>query len=224
MHSILNSEDWIGTLPRDVQTSIRQHMRSIPFVAGDPVASAGDPATGLFQVESGYLKLTGLQEDGRQVLFTIYGPGACFAETALVAQRPLNHSTTALTAARVRRLPTAAFWELYQLHPEIADALCRKFANVISRQLAARESRAADRLGKRIATMFAGLTEVCGERLPDGSVKVSLPITQTDIAEFFDVTRQSIQREMTSLKRAGMLSKVEGTWWVHDPDRLLTGN
>ncbi len=220
MHSILNAEDWIATLPDEVQIAMREPMRAMPFAAGAAVASAGEPATAMFQVESGYLRLTGLQEDGRQVLVTIYGPGACFAETALVARRPMNHSTSALTPARVRRLPATAFWELYHRHPAIPDALCRKFANTISRQLAGRESRVADRLGRRIARMFAGLAERCGERLPDGGVKIGLPITQTDIAEFFDVTRQSIQREMTALKRRGLVAKVEGIWRVYDPERL----
>lgn len=222
MHNILNSEDWIGTLPEHVQAEMRDQMRVIAVAAGDSVATAGEPANAVYQVESGYLRLTGLQEDGRQVLFTIYGPGACFAETALVAHRPLNHSTTALTAASVRCLPAAAFWAVYQRHPAVADALCRKFANVISRQLAARESRVADRLGRRIATMFTGLAECCGDTLPDGSVKISLPITQMDIAEFFDVTRQSIQREMTSLKRAGLVAKVEGAWLLYDSKALRT--
>ena len=222
MHSILNTEDWIATLPHDVQTAVREQMRPVAVAVGEPVAIAGEPATAMYQVESGYLRLTGLQEDGRQVLFTIYGPGACFAETALVAQRLLNHSATAMTAARVRRLPASAFWELYQRYPSILDALCRKFANTIRRQLAARESRAADRLGKRIATMFAELGASCGDHLPDGSVSVGLPITQTDIAEFFDVTRQSIQREMTALKRGGLLAKVEGTWRIYGVERLQT--
>lgn len=221
MHSILNFDDWTDTLPQQLRTAMREQMPTREFAPGSVIASAGDVATAMFQVESGFLKLTGLQEDGRQILFTIYGPGACFAETALVAQRPLNHSTVALTAARVRRLPSAAFWNLYNRNPAIADALCRKFAKVVSRQLAARESRVADRLGKRVATMFTGLAEGCGERLPDGSVKIVLPITQTDIAEFFDVTRQSIQREITSLKRAGMLSKVAGTWRVNLPLRTV---
>lgn len=219
MHSILNIEDWTVSLPQEVQVAMRELMRTVPIAVGQPVASAGEPATAMFQVESGYLRLTGLQEDGRQVLLTIYGPGACFAETALVDQRAMNHTTTAMTAASVLRLPATAFWQLYQRHPSIADALCRKFAHVISRQLAARESRAVDPLRKRIATMFATLAQSCGEHLPDGTVQVSLPITQTDVAEFFDVTRQSIQREITSLKRAGMLSKIKGVWQVTLPLR-----
>lgn len=220
MHSILNRDDWISALPGEVQAEMRAAMRSVSLATGQPLASAGEPATAMFQVDSGYLRLTGLQEDGRQVLFTIYGPGACFAETALVAERPMNHSTTAMTAACVRRLPTAAFWDLYKTHSAIPDALCRKFANTISRQLAARESRVTDRLGQRIAGMFAALVDACGKRSPDGSGTVYLPITHTDIAEFFDVTRQSIQREMTLLKRAGLVLKVEGMWRICDMDRL----
>lgn len=220
MHSILNTENWIGSLPLDVQSLLQEQMQSLAVAAGETFTKAGEAATAMYQVESGYLRLIGLQEDGRQVLITIYGPGACFAETALVAQRPLNHSTVAMTAAHVRCLPAAAFWRLYQQHRSIPDELCRKFANTVSRQVAAREARAADRLGKRIATMFSGLASDCGKRSLDGSVRVSLPITQTDIAEYFDVTRQSIQREMTAMKHAGLVAKVDGAWQIYDLGRL----
>ena len=220
MHSILTTADWIGSLPLEIQSAIHEQMRSVTVDTGESVAKAGEAATAMYQVESGYLRLTGLQEDGRQVLITIYGPGACFAETALVAQRPLNHSTFAMTPARVRYLPAAAFWDLYEQHRSIPDALCRKFANTVSRQLAAREARAADRLGKRVATMFTALAADCGRRLPDGNVSVNLAITQTDIAEYFDVTRQSIQREMTKLKSRGLVTKVDGAWHISDLVRL----
>jgi CRP/FNR family transcriptional regulator, cyclic AMP receptor protein len=171
-------------------------------------------------VRSGYLRLIALQEDGRQVLITIYGPGACFAETALVSKRPLNHTTVALTDATVSTLKESEFWTLYREHREIADALTLKFAGVISTQILYREARASMRIAKRIVDMFGDLANACGRPQRDGMVEIPLPLTQTDIAEHFDVTRQTIHRELGALRSEKLITKRGNGWLVANPDRL----
>ncbi len=220
MPGILHCDDWIGGLPNEVRGAIGARSRPTVLAAGQPLYDAGDEAQGVLRVRSGYLRLTGLQEDGRRVLITIYGPGACFAETAVVARRPLNHSVTAMTTASVDLLPARDFWELYDRFPAIPDALCRKFAETIGHQLAERESRATQRLGLRIASVFYDLARRCGTNDANGATGIALPLTQTDLAEFFDVTRQSIQREVTALKKTVGLTKTGGVWRVDDQAAL----
>lgn len=220
MNGIVNRENWFDALPEPVRAAIGGRLQPIDLAAGTPLYAAGDPARGVFQVADGFLRLTGLQEDGRQVLITIYAAGACFAETAVIARRRLNHSVAALGPATVHLLPAAEFWQLYERFPAIADALCRKFAGTIGRQLAERESRAAQRLGQRIAAVFVDLAADAARATTSAAI-VSLPITHTDLAEFFDVTRQSIQREMTLLNQATGLRKIGTVWHVDSLDALL---
>jgi CRP-like cAMP-binding protein len=217
---LISRENWIGDLPPPVRDELVERCTVIDVAAGATLGRAGEPCPGLYQIVSGYLRLMGNQEDGRQVLITIYSAGNCFAETTVVARRAFNHTTVAMTDSRVRLLAAADFWALYQEHREIADALCHKFASAIGRQLANRELRASNRLGKRIALMLENLVAHCGEHYLDGSALIRLPITQTDIAEHFDVTRQSIQREMSALKDAGVISRQGELWLVRDKAKL----
>lgn len=221
VQGLLNQEDWIGRLPPNVRDEMVSRCAIVDVAAGSELGRAGESCPGIYQVMSGYLKLLGRQEDGRQVLISIYCAGNCFAETTIVARRAFNHTTEALTDTRVRLLPAADFWQLYDRHREIADALCFKFASAIGRQLASREQRAAHRLGKRIALMIENLVDHCGERFLDGSVLIPLPITQTDIAEHFDVTRQSVQREMSEMKEAGIIARQGELWLVRNLGKLV---
>jgi len=224
VQGLLNHENWIGGLPPDVRAELISRCTTIDVPAGRELGRAGEPCPGIYQVVQGHLKLLGRQEDGRQVLITVYAAGNCFAETTIVARRAFNHTTQALTATQVRLLPAAQFWDLYNQHRAIADALCFKFASAIGRQLAGREQRAAHRLGKRIALMLENLCDHGGERYLDGSVLLPLPITQTDIAEHFDVTRQTVQREMSEMKEAGLLTRQGDLWLIHDRQRLAVWN
>src|SRR5882757_8711167 len=110
---IINRENWIGELPQHVRETIEARMTRITVAPGLPVKRAGEAATRIFQVESGFLSLIGLHVDGRQALITIYAAGNCFSETAMIARREHNHTTIALTPAVVRQLDRDDFWELY---------------------------------------------------------------------------------------------------------------
>lgn len=217
---IINRENWIGALPDPVREAVEERMTRFTVEPGMPVKRAGEAATRIFQVESGYLSLIGLHADGRQALITIYATGNTFSETALIARRVHNHTTVALTRAAMRQLDHVDFWELYHRFPAIPEALCRKFAEAISRQMASREQRATQRLGRRVALMFANLAEHAGQTRADGAIRITLPITQSNIADLFDVTRQSVHREVTHLKQLNLVEKQQGDWVILDPQRL----
>ena len=213
-------ENWIGQLPPTVQAAILERMTPIDFAPGEEICRAGSPALRMHQVERGHVKLAGLHEDGRQSFIAIYVKGNCFSESAIVSRRDFHHTTLALTQTRIRVLTQSDFWDLYHRHPEIPDALCRKFAGTLSLQMAASEMRANHRLGKRIALMFENLAAHCAEIRTGDSATIALPFTQADIGDHFDVTRQSIQREITALKAMGILDKYLGRWVIRDLGKL----
>lgn len=86
--------------------------------------------------------------------------------------------------------------------------------------MASREQRATQRLGKRVAMMFDNLAQHAGQPTAEGSIRIALPITQSDIADLFDVTRQSVHREVTNLRQLKLVDKQRGDWIVLDPVRL----
>jgi CRP/FNR family cyclic AMP-dependent transcriptional regulator len=220
MTGLLSGENWIRDLPEPVRRAVEERMVALDLAAGETLKKAGDAPDGLFQIESGYLRLLGLHHDGRQILILIYREGNTFGETPVVARRPFSHTTVALTPARIRRLPLDQFWELYHRHPEIPESLCRKFASAITKGFTHREIRSTHKLKGQIGSMIANIAEYCGEAEPGGGISFGLPITQTDIAEHLDVTRQAVQREIGSLKEAGLLQKRNGRWHLRSVEAL----
>jgi CRP/FNR family cyclic AMP-dependent transcriptional regulator len=217
---ILSSENWIGALPDIVQRDIFERAVVRELAAGEVLTHPGSPPLGLLQLVGGYLKVLAYHEDGRQTLVLLYRPGNSLGESPLVARRPYNHTTIALTNVRVRILSPDDFWTLYHRHPAISEALCRKFATSMSRLLSRREFAATRRLRELVALVFCNLAEVCGQKEPDGSVTIELPLTQNDLADHLGVTRQAVQREVGALKRQGVVVKRDGLWRVTDASSL----
>lgn len=213
-------ENWLDMLPPVVREAVHARMilRRIP--AGSMVQGAGERAAGMYQLAEGYLKLLGLNADGRQVLIVVYQPGNCFGESALIAKRSFHHSTLALTDVTVRFLPEADFWHLYHTHVEIPDGLCRKLASRTSLLFELREWRSTMRLRPLIGQCFRRLAEQCGIQRPDGSTAIPLPLVQNDFAEFLEVTRQAVQREVGALKSTDVVSQTRSEWIIQDMGRL----
>jgi len=220
MQRIITHENWIGDLPVPAREAVLSRMTEIEAAPGDIIAESGRDATRMFQVAEGYVRLSGLHEDGSEAFITVFVAGNCFAETAVVSRRPYNHTSIAMVPSRIRVLHENDFWDLYHSHSAIPEALCRKFAAIISRQFIAREVRATTRLRTQIANMFSDFAEKCSGGVTSGPIEVGFPFTQSDIASIFDVTRQSVQREVTYLKEQQLVEKRDGTWIVLDLNRL----
>jgi CRP-like cAMP-binding protein len=214
MTGLLNEENWIRDLPEHVRAAIEERMKVVELAAGQVLKQAGDAPEGLFQMQSGLVRLLGLHADGRQILIRLYRQGNTFGETPMVARRPYNHTTVALTPARICKVPLNDFWELYHRHPEIPEALCRKFAHNITSGFRMRELRSTHRLRGQIGSMLSNIAHYCGEPRGDADVSFSVPITQTDIAEHLEVTRQAVQRELAALKAEGIIEKRDKTWYI----------
>lgn len=181
MQRIITHENWIGGLPDPVREAVLARMIERVVEPGEVIAEAGRDATRIFQVVEGYVRLTGLHEDGSEALITIYVAGNCYAETAMVSRRPYNHSSLAMVRSRIRALHERDFWDLYHSHSAIPEALCRKFSDAISRQLAARETRATTRLRFQIASMFADFAERCAVGSTVGEIKLDFPFTRVTL-------------------------------------------
>lgn len=217
---MISNENWLAEVSPVVRDAVALRSQVIEIPAGVTFRDAGDPGVSMYQIESGYLKLHSVRADGGRVLLLLYAPGNCFGESPLVARRQHNHTTVALTDARVRALPAKDFWEIYNAFPEVPEALCRKFANALGRSLASRESRAGSRLRALVGDTFVVLAAQCGIRAIDGTVGIPLPLTQGDFAEYLEVTRQAAQREIGALKQAGVIAQERDGWRIMRPSLL----
>lgn len=59
-----------------------------------------------------------------------------------------------------------------------------------------------------------------GSSVAEGPIRIGIPFTQQDIIDHLGVARQSVQREMKSLREQGCIDRRDGLWEITDPARL----
>lgn len=212
--SMVSSGNWIAGLPGRVKGELERRMKVRPVSRGETVTSAGSPALHMYRVVSGALKLTAQHANGEESLLAFFVPGSSWAETAIVADRPLHHTTVALTDASVAALDRSDFWELYREHPEIPEALCRRFALALSGTVRNRELRESRSLKQLLWMALSNLQETCTGQISGDWCELSIPLTQSDLAAYFGVTRQSVQAAVTQLKSEQLVQQQAKVWRV----------
>ncbi|MBA4225618.1 MAG: hypothetical protein C0456_03220 [Hyphomonas sp.] len=215
MH-IAGQLNWINELPDATRAAVRERFSYRDLQPGDVIKESGQPAEGMYQIQSGYIKLLADRPDGEQSLLLIYIRGNCFGESTLIARRPHHHTTIAATPVRIGFLKQEDFDELYRAHPAIPEALCRKFAKALSSMIAYREKQNETTVAQRVALVLRNLAEMSETPQIGSRRTIDVPITIAELSSFLGLTRQTVQKEISALKRRNVIAKSQGSWTVRD--------
>ena len=182
-----------GVLGVDELTGMKTFGWTIRLGPGQTLFHEGDPATRVFTLTSGTLKLYKLLADGRRHVTGFMHPGDFLGisvddEHAFTAE--------ALEDAQLCSFPRDRFDNFVETHPQMERELYR---------MAAHELAAAHRqmvlLGRKTATeRFASFLLCLADRTAAVADKVHLSMSRSDIADYLGLTKETVSRVLSALK------------------------
>lgn len=128
---------------------VAQYLAPQRYFAGDTIYRSGDPATGLFLIELGAVRLLGDNDED----FTELTNGEAFGEMAVIAKTPHSNTAQAATELILWQLSPADFDALTRTNPTIKTNLSR---NLRARLSASDQAYATALLGR--ISLFAGIS------------------------------------------------------------------
>jgi CRP-like cAMP-binding protein len=173
---------------------------------GEVLMARGELGDKLILVESGRVKVSVMTTTGREVVLTFRGPGSLLGDQSLVDESPRSATVTAAESVEVLVIAASAFRGYLASHPNVALAMLATLSARLresDRRLA--EYAAADTLG-RICARLVELCEMQGEIDGAGSVQISLPITQEELAGWTGASIESTAKALRSLRDLGWVS------------------
>lgn len=185
--------------------AIARSLRIRRFRRGEVLFHEGDPGDALFIVASGAVKVVVPSEEGEEAILATLKRGDFLGELALLDGAPRSASAIALEATDALTLPRDQFRALADAEPAIRGALLEAMARELRRLTKhVAELHFLDLTG-RLAARLVQLAEEHGERLPDGSVRLDAPLTQSDLAAMIGATRQSVNKLLGEFEGEGLL-------------------
>jgi CRP/FNR family cyclic AMP-dependent transcriptional regulator len=179
----------------------------------------GDPGNQLYGILSGSLKVMVTGSDGKDVIFTLLGPGRIIGEIALLDAEARSASAVAVERTELLTLHRRELIPFLEGHPRAAIGLAGVLAAMVRRLSERAEDRHTMPLSGRIAKRLLSLAEEHGKRpIVGGPVEVRLP--QQDLADLVGTTRESVNKQLRIWAEAGVIETGRGRVVLKEPEAL----
>jgi len=179
----------------------------------------GDAGDRIYLLKRGVVKISGLADDGREVILALLRKGEVFGEEAVLDDSPRDHMAEAHDDALVCILTKRDFAEILRGHPEMAF----KVTKLLGFRLKTFRNRVEKLLFKgapaRLAQTLLELAEDHGVQDARG-VLLPLRLSQQDLASLIGVTRESVNLTLSDFRRRGLVELDGRTLRLLRPDAL----
>jgi CRP/FNR family transcriptional regulator, cyclic AMP receptor protein len=182
----------------------------------DTIVEQGVPAPAVYVVSQGRAKVSVAARDGRTVTIRELGPGEIIGEVSLFDGGPPSATVTALTEVELVVVDRASFITLLERSPQIAVALLSVLASRLRRITAWADDLAGLPVSARLAKCLLGILAEHGQATGPNRYRIGQRISQQALAERIGVTRESINKHLKRLGRAGILVQEAGHLVITD--------
>lgn len=189
------------------------------YPRGETIFFEGQPATGVYILCSGRVKLSTNSEEGRSIIVRVVEPGEVLALSATVTGAPLEGSASAIDDCTVSFVSKRDFTSLLNGNRPIAvkalKELGRVYRNAYTRICTLGLSSS---VGEKLARLFL---EWCDKnRAEGGAIRIPLTYTHEEMAEMIGSSRETVTRLLRTFRDRGLISFEGNTLLIPDKRRL----
>ncbi len=194
--------DFIDTLSEPVRQALLARAVERRYAKGQMIYHHSEPATDVYQLVTGTVRLFNITYDGKEVVFGDFRPGDCFGEMGLIDGLPRAINATAIEASTALLISKAHFQAQAEKHPEINHRLAVMLSLRVRLLFEIAQDASALSLHQRLIRVIHRLVYTHGVEA-DGRIRVG--VSQEGLASMLGVSRQSVSKELQSLKEMGFL-------------------
>jgi CRP-like cAMP-binding protein len=211
----IRAQGILGLLPeRDLLALVHQSStRSLP--KNRVLFRSGDEGRSVVLILQGYVKLSTMTPNGREVVLEIAGPGSIFGELAVINRTPRQADATTLTSCRVMAIDGALFRRSLAATPEAMFAAMRLLADRLSAITAREMDWVSLPAPVRLAKALLRLAKLHSARVEDG-VQICFRLSQRELGAMTGLIRESINKHLKAWRAAGWVELCGGGVTLRD--------
>jgi CRP/FNR family cyclic AMP-dependent transcriptional regulator len=171
----------------------------------------------LFYIEKGKVKIFVTNDDGKELVLSLYGEGDFFGYTALLEGTSYKDNAAALEETEIAIIPKSEFEELMNTNREISQ----KFIRLLARDVAQKERHllgiAYNSLRKKVADALMALQNKYGNEESGYSIHMS----RENLAAVAGTATESLIRTLSDFKNEKIIDIKEGVISIRDTNKLM---
>ena len=205
----------LSGLPEPALREAAGLARPRPFKANQVLYVRGEVQSSLSVVAAGGVRISSTNSEGREIILTVFEPGAWFGDTVFSPGMPRVFGATAHTAGQLVEIPGQDYRDLLARYPEAyprtLDMLSRRLWSAISiiEDDALRDVPA--RVGRRL--LFLAQMH---ENADGGAGPITFKLTREHIANMMGMTRQGVHGVLKTLEQQKLIEFSYGRVTVPD--------
>lgn len=213
---ILRHTPFFAALDAGELAEVNQLFRERGYDEGQTIYAAGEPATRLYVVATGKVKVLRPTPRGQNILLDIITAGEFFGSLLTLGDREYRDSAAAKTACCVLHIAAEDFQAILRRHPPVALAVLDLVAARLRDARDLVEQYSIPSIEQRIAALLVKLGEQLGEARGE-TLLIQMPLSRQDLAEMAGTTVETASRVMSQFRKDGLIQS--GRRWVALADR-----
>ncbi|MFZ4806148.1 MAG: Crp/Fnr family transcriptional regulator [Hyphomicrobiaceae bacterium] len=189
------------------RADVARLMREATFTSGQVIFSRGDPGREVFLVLDGKVRLSVVTVEGRELAFSMAGPGGVFGEIAALDGGTRTAFATATTPVKAASLSHVDFNRLVASTPPLADAVIRLLCSRLRDADQQLEGVALHRIEVRLARYLVGLLQQRDPQLKQKRATLEIGMSQGELALLLGATRPKVNAALAALEETGAITR-----------------
>jgi CRP-like cAMP-binding protein len=193
-----------GLLTQAERETLRVAGQMAEFPPGATMSVEGEPATSLFILLDGWVKIFSVTSDGHEMVLALRGPGDIVGEAAGLSSGYQTATVRAIDIVRSLMVGPGQFRSFLDSNPGAGSALQRVVAQRWNDAASTVRDRAAATSVQRLARLLLDLASRHG-RQTDGGILVAIPLTQRELASLAGAWPAAVTRAFSNWRSRGVI-------------------
>ncbi|MHA4975257.1 Crp/Fnr family transcriptional regulator [Pseudomonas extremorientalis] len=213
----LASGHWFSHLPAPFQHSLLAHARLRQLTAGQYLFKRGDPPCGLYAVLDGTLRVSAVNEQGKEAILSLVEAPFWFGEICLFDSLPRTHDACAVGPCTLLQVPQQALLGILDETPRYWRDLALLMSQKLRLSFIGLEQLSLMPAPVRLAHRLLMIVEGYGDT---EHAKRVLQLPQEDLAAMLNLSRQTANALLKDLQAQGIVRLGYGEIEILDIQRL----
>src|SRR3989440_5993040 len=200
LHGTGPAQGFWALLSDDEQTALSGLGRTAVYPPGAVMCVEGDPATHVFVLVDGWVKIVGVTSDGHELTLALRGRGDTVGEVAGETTGYRSATVQAVGTVRALIVPYERFSSFLDSH----DGADRAYRRMVTRRWNDAESMLRARSVTSGAQRLAGLLLELADWRGSG-IQTAMTLTQEELASLTGASRATVTRALSNWRQRGII-------------------
>jgi CRP-like cAMP-binding protein len=180
--------------------------RTTAFTAGSTLCVEGEPATHLFVLTTGWVKILSVTRDGQEQVLALRGHGDVVGEIAGETSGSRTATVQAIGAVQSLIIGYEPFSQFLDTHRTANRVYRHAMIQRWNETATLLRNRSLTTGAQRLAALVLGLADRHGvPAVPSGALEIEMPLSQTELASLAGTSRATLTRALASWRRRGLI-------------------